>query len=198
MDMNSSQQLRISIFISDGNSTQTKTPVEDEKKQKKRMSRQQQQLRSIRTLGVVIIVFLFCWVPFCTFWPISAFCPNCISLPAYEYSYWAAYLNSTVNPWLYFLANRDFRNAFRKLIGMKVSDDWDSMILVYITFPFSYLFSYGGWDANCKTSNHEGVVQGVGVYIVHCLYYMYWNFPMVQKRVRNLDSRKSRVLPCFQ
>ena len=90
---------------------------------KKRLSRQQQQLRSIRTLGLVILVFLFCWIPFCSFWPISAFCPDCISVPAYEYSYWAAYLNSTVNPVLYFLANRDFRNAFRKLIKWKSDED---------------------------------------------------------------------------
>lgn len=101
----------------------TASAAADERKVKKRLSRQQQQLRSIRTLGLVIVVFLFCWIPFCSFWPISAFCPTCISLPAYEYSYWAAYLNSTVNPALYFVANRDFRSAFRKLVRWRTDEE---------------------------------------------------------------------------
>lgn len=84
-----------------------------------KLSKQQQQLRSIRTLGVVMAMFLFCWLPFCLFWPITAYCPECISLRLYEYSYWAAYLNSTINPFLYFLSNRDFRNAFKTMIGKK-------------------------------------------------------------------------------
>ena len=82
-----------------------------------KLNRQQQQLRSIRTLGVVMVVFLFCWLPFCLFWPITAYCPSCISAGAYEYSYWAAYLNSAINPFLYFLSNRDFRNAFMTMLG---------------------------------------------------------------------------------
>ena len=82
-----------------------------------KLTKQQQQLRSIRTLGVVMGVFLFCWLPFCLFWPIAAYCPYCIPMRAYEYSYWAAYLNSAINPFLYFLSNRDFRSAFMKLIG---------------------------------------------------------------------------------
>ncbi len=81
-----------------------------------KMSKQQMQLRSIRTLGVVIVMFLICWLPFCLFWPITAYCPDCVPAKAYEYSYWSAYLNSTINPFLYFLTNRDFRHAFKQLV----------------------------------------------------------------------------------
>jgi hypothetical protein len=56
--------------------------------------------RSVRTLGVVIGVFLFCWAPFCVLWPIQSLCGNCLPIGLYKYSYWAAYLNSTINPLL--------------------------------------------------------------------------------------------------
>ncbi len=128
----------------------------DERKVRKRLSRQQQQLRSIRTLGVVIVVFLFCWIPFCSFWPISAFCTTCISLPAYEYSYWAAYLNSTVNPALYFIANKDFRNAFRKLIKMRSEDDdWGSSRHHYLLSFFPHVPARDENDSSvCSQKRH--------------------------------------------
>ncbi len=81
------------------------------------VNRQEQQLRGIRTLGVVIFMFLFCWAPFCAFWPLVAYCPEgCIPLPLYIYSYWMTYVNSTINPLLYFLVNKDFRAGFKRLV----------------------------------------------------------------------------------
>lgn len=91
----------------------------DHIKLKKKARRRQEHSRSIRTLGVIIVIFLVCWLPFCIFWPIVAFCPSCIPAKWYEYSYWSAYLNSSINPLLYFLSNKDFRAAFLKLIGGK-------------------------------------------------------------------------------
>ena len=88
--------------------------------QKVGLSRQEQQLRGIRTLGVVIFIFLFCWAPFCAFWPAVAYCPEGrIPLDLYVYSYWMPYVNSTINPLLYFLVNRDFREAFYRLFRSK-------------------------------------------------------------------------------
>lgn len=85
-------------------------------RQEKKKRRRQEHIRSIRTLGVIILIFLFCWAPFCIFWPIQVYCPGCIPAKWYEYSYWAAYLNSSINPLLYFLCNKDFRVALKKLL----------------------------------------------------------------------------------
>ena len=71
----------------------------------------QQTVRSIRTLGLLVVAFLFCWLPFCTMWPIQAMCSSCVPLELYEYSYWIAYVNSLLNPFLYVLSNKDFRDA---------------------------------------------------------------------------------------
>jgi hypothetical protein len=89
------------------------------KRLQRKSRRRQEHSRSIRTLGVIIIIFLVCWLPFCIFWPVVAYCPDCIPAKWYEYSYWSAYLNSTINPLLYFLSNKDFRAAFKKLIHKK-------------------------------------------------------------------------------
>ena len=88
---------------------------------KAKLSKQQQQLRSLRTLGVVMAVFLLCWLPFCLMWPITIWQPDTIPLRLYEASYWMAYVNSTINPFLYFLSNRDFRDAFKKLVKCQYS-----------------------------------------------------------------------------
>ena len=70
--------------------------------------------RITQTLGIIILVFLICWLPFCIAWPINTFC-DCVDTRFYYFTYWAAYVNSTLNPILYFIINRDFRNALRRI-----------------------------------------------------------------------------------
>ncbi|ELT99843.1 hypothetical protein CAPTEDRAFT_133870 [Capitella teleta] len=77
--------------------------------------RRQSHVRNIRTLGFIIVTFLFCWLPFSSFFLIKAYCVDCISNGLYAYSFWAGYLNSAINPMLYFLSNPNFRRAFIKL-----------------------------------------------------------------------------------
>ena len=70
--------------------------------------------RITQTLGIIILAYLICWLPFCLSWPIHAFC-ECINIRFYDFTYWAAYINSTLNPILYFVINRDFREALRRV-----------------------------------------------------------------------------------
>ena len=69
--------------------------------------------RITRTLGIIILVFLICWSPFCIAWPLNTFC-ECINVRFYDFTYWAAYINSTLNPFLYFAINRDFSSALNR------------------------------------------------------------------------------------
>ncbi|XP_071791005.1 probable G-protein coupled receptor No18 [Asterias amurensis] len=73
--------------------------------------------RTARTLGIIVILFLICWLPFVVLFPINGFC-ECIPGKLYEASYWLAYLNSTLNPFLYGFSI-DFRKAFRRLFCRK-------------------------------------------------------------------------------
>ena len=91
----------------------------DKAKSKLEQKMSRQNHRSVKVIGVVIFTFLLCWLPFCLFWPIAAFCETCIGAGWYAASYWMAYLNSMVNPLLYFTVNRDFRRALLNLCGWR-------------------------------------------------------------------------------
>ena len=106
---NSSIQSSTTTGIDNGNDAQDAV-------KRAKLSKQQQQLRSFRTLGVIIVMFLLCWLPFCIMWPIITMHPEAAPLRLYEASYWLAYINSTINPFLYFICNRDFRDALKKLM----------------------------------------------------------------------------------
>ena len=77
--------------------------------------RRQQTLYGIRMLGAVIVVFFACWLPFCISWPLKAHCPKCIPQREYEYTFWMAYINSAINPMLYFIVNKNYRSALQRL-----------------------------------------------------------------------------------
>ena len=62
---------------------------------------------------------LFCvsWLPFFLMYLIMPFCTSCHFPPTLvSVITWLGYINSSINPCIYTLLNRDFRIAFRKLI----------------------------------------------------------------------------------
>ena len=77
-------------------------------------SRMRLHQRTARILGIIVSVFLVCWVPFVVLFPVNSYC-NCVPTWLYNASYWMAYLNSTLNPFLYGFSG-DFREAFRRLV----------------------------------------------------------------------------------
>ena len=78
--------------------------------------KRKEHVKIIRTLGIIMVTFLICWLPFTILWPIITYCPTCVPLRVMDYAVWSAYLNSLVNPTLYFLCNRDFRVALKHLV----------------------------------------------------------------------------------
>ena len=87
-------------------------------RQEQEMSRRRkQQLRCVRTLGVVMVTFLICWVPYCIVMPLMAFCPNCVSYLLYDFSLAMTYCNSSLNPLIYFALNKSFRIGLKRLFS---------------------------------------------------------------------------------
>lgn len=75
--------------------------------------------RAARTLGIIMGVFVVCWLPFFLMYVIVPFCPSCCpSRRLINFITWLGYLNSALNPVIYTIFNMDFRRAFRKLLGM--------------------------------------------------------------------------------
>ncbi|XP_075716128.1 alpha-2Da adrenergic receptor-like [Rhinoderma darwinii] len=80
-----------------------------------------QQLREKRltfVLAVVIGGFVICWLPFFFTYSLESVCRGrCgISDALFNFFFWIGYCNSSLNPVIYTVFNRDFRKAFRKLL----------------------------------------------------------------------------------
>lgn len=78
--------------------------------------------KAAKTLGVIMGAFLFCWLPFFTWYLTVTMCGrHCPPSPPIVIAalFWIGYVNSALNPVIYALFNRDFRNAFRRLLGCR-------------------------------------------------------------------------------
>lgn len=72
-----------------------------------------QQIRAAKAVGIIMIFFLVCWIPFLILWPLKAYCSDCVSDKWYALAIWANYVNSSVNPVLYTLCSPRFQNYFK-------------------------------------------------------------------------------------
>ena len=74
--------------------------------------------KAARVLGVIMGVFVVCWLPFFLMYAIVPFCENCTppSRRVVDFVTWLGYVNSSFNPIIYTIFNKDFRTAFGKLL----------------------------------------------------------------------------------
>ncbi|XP_020773622.1 alpha-2B adrenergic receptor [Boleophthalmus pectinirostris] len=69
-------------------------------------------------LAVVIGVFVVCWFPFFFSYSLQAVCPETCVIPGplFTFFFWIGYCNSSLNPVIYTIFNKDFRKAFKKIL----------------------------------------------------------------------------------
>ncbi|XP_030564002.1 octopamine receptor beta-3R-like isoform X1 [Drosophila novamexicana] len=74
--------------------------------------------KAARTLGIIMGVFLLCWLPFFLWYVITSLCGASCPCPdvVVVVLFWIGYFNSTLNPLIYAYFNRDFRDAFRNTL----------------------------------------------------------------------------------
>jgi len=65
------------------------------------------------TLGVIMGTFLLCWLPFFIINIWRSLYPDFFPQLAFQAVSWLGYANSTANPIIYGIFNRDFRRAFK-------------------------------------------------------------------------------------
>ncbi|XP_077992094.1 histamine H2 receptor-like [Glandiceps talaboti] len=76
--------------------------------------------KAVRTLGIIMGVFIVCWLPFFFMYLIMPFCPGCpLNLILQAVLTWLGYANSFLNPLIYAFFYRDFRKSFERILRMQ-------------------------------------------------------------------------------
>lgn len=89
-----------------------------EEKQRISLTRER---RAARTLGIIMGVFVVCWLPFFLIYVVIPFCASCcLSSKFINFFTWLGYINSALNPLIYTIFNMDFRRAFKKLLCINI------------------------------------------------------------------------------
>lgn len=72
-----------------------------------------------KSLSVLVCVFVFCWAPYTFLQTIRAACHDeCVDFYWNQVTSWLLWINSSVNPIIYPLCHKNFRDAFVKLSQM--------------------------------------------------------------------------------
>lgn len=83
----------------------------------KKLSKLAKERKAAKTLGIVVGVFIACWLPFFIFNILVAFCGSqCNHVLLFQVFTWLGWLNSAMNPVIYACWSRDFRRAFRRVL----------------------------------------------------------------------------------
>ncbi|XP_014681069.1 PREDICTED: alpha-2C adrenergic receptor-like [Priapulus caudatus] len=95
----------------------SKDPTKNADRQKRRIARARERRATI-VIGIIIAAFILCWLPFGFVYVTEALCDHC-RLPPLTFSifFFLGYCNSALNPIIYTVFNRDFSNAFKRMLG---------------------------------------------------------------------------------
>uniref|UniRef100_A0A914EQ89 G-protein coupled receptors family 1 profile domain-containing protein n=1 Tax=Acrobeloides nanus TaxID=290746 RepID=A0A914EQ89_9BILA len=106
--------------------------------------------KATRVLAVVFICFFICWTPFFIMNFTLAFCGESCAVPPWVGSVflWLGYISSTINPIIYTIFNRRFRQAFLRILRCQCMHSIREYSLTYSrhTFVQGDTHTYSNFD----------------------------------------------------
>lgn len=112
------------------------------------------------TVGVIMGVFLICWVPFFCVNIVAAFCKTCIGGQTFKILSWLGYSNSAFNPIIYSIFNAEFREAFKRILTSR--NAWccsNEMGNVHPRHSDRFVTDYAAKNACMINSEHNSAVM---------------------------------------
>lgn len=79
--------------------------------QERNKARLRRNQKASRMLGILLAVFLICWLPFTISYPTMVLLPDKFPRQLESVVFWLGYANSLLNPFLYVYSSRNFRQA---------------------------------------------------------------------------------------
>ncbi|XP_054460276.1 D(1) dopamine receptor-like [Anoplopoma fimbria] len=116
--------------------TQRETPRSDESQRELKVSIRG-EAKVLKTLSIIMGVFVCCWLPFFVLNCALPFCPGphapgarpgpyCVSEKTFDVFVWIGWSNSSLNPVIYAF-NADFRDAFLRLLRCRGRGFWTAV-----------------------------------------------------------------------
>lgn len=90
--------------------------LQDDPERQRRKIAKQRERRATVVLGIVMATFVCSWLPFFIIYPMSIFIGFKVPETLFSVIFWAGYCNSAMNPIIYTIFNREFRQAFYKIL----------------------------------------------------------------------------------
>ncbi len=87
--------------------------------------------KAVKTLAIVMGVYLFCWLPYFTVTVLGPFLNFLTPADVFDALVWFAYLNSTCNPLIYGFFYPCFQNVFKILVSTYVRCINNSNTLIF-------------------------------------------------------------------
>ncbi|CAI9557759.1 unnamed protein product [Staurois parvus] len=117
---NSKNHLELPNHSSDNPSPTCFEKKNDKSADAKRKVALARERKTVKTLGIIMGTFIFCWLPFFIVALVLPFCESC-HMPhlLFDVINWLGYSNSLLNPIIYAYFNKDFQSAFKKIIKCK-------------------------------------------------------------------------------
>ena len=88
---------------------------DDPERQRRKIAKQRER-RATVVLGIVMATFISSWLPFFIVYPLSLAIGFIVPRSLFAVIFWAGYCNSAMNPIIYTIFNREFRQAFYKIL----------------------------------------------------------------------------------
>ncbi|XP_069041754.1 trace amine-associated receptor 13c-like [Lepisosteus oculatus] len=102
-----------------------------------RKTSQKSEWKAAKTLGIVVSVFLFCWIPYYIFIVIDGYTTFSVPLIVSNSLTWLVYCNSCINPIIYAFFYPWFQKSTKLILTFRISDPPSTVPVGPFLFPVS-------------------------------------------------------------